>query len=248
MALLRWIHLRKLMPIEDLIAGGGRARRPRRRRPGRRRAAPATPRAGSAAATSRPPRTRAVTPASPQPFAPRRRRLGSALGAWPSAETRRAREQRRRRVRPAPGTGDRPAIRRPAAAGGVLKDALLAEIRKSKAVLLQHGVAQAQRIEVRGDRVTFTFAPASDVRSARSSRTGAWLEAIATQAGRPQDYRRRPTLTARQPAAPAGRRRPGQTQSTRTRKPRSSEQALADAGVQAMLEVFPAEIRDVEEM
>ena len=26
------------------------------------------------------------------------------------------------------------------------------------------------------------------------------------------------------------------------------EQALADAGVQAMLEVFPAEIRDVEEM
>jgi hypothetical protein len=26
------------------------------------------------------------------------------------------------------------------------------------------------------------------------------------------------------------------------------EQALADAGVQALLEVFPAEIRDVEEM
>jgi hypothetical protein len=26
------------------------------------------------------------------------------------------------------------------------------------------------------------------------------------------------------------------------------EEALADAGVQAMLEVFPAEIRDVEEM
>ena len=26
------------------------------------------------------------------------------------------------------------------------------------------------------------------------------------------------------------------------------EQAMADAGVQAMLEVFPAEIRDVEEM
>ena len=32
------------------------------------------------------------------------------------------------------------------------------------------------------------------------------------------------------------------------RKPTLREQALADAGVQALLEVFPAEIRDVEEM
>ncbi len=32
------------------------------------------------------------------------------------------------------------------------------------------------------------------------------------------------------------------------RKTVLKEQALADAGVQAMLEVFPAEIRDVEEM
>jgi hypothetical protein len=32
------------------------------------------------------------------------------------------------------------------------------------------------------------------------------------------------------------------------RKTALREQALADAGVQALLEVFPAEIRDVEEM
>jgi len=32
------------------------------------------------------------------------------------------------------------------------------------------------------------------------------------------------------------------------KKTRLRERALADAGVQAMLEVFPAEIRDVEEM
>jgi hypothetical protein len=32
------------------------------------------------------------------------------------------------------------------------------------------------------------------------------------------------------------------------RKAALREQALADAGVQALLEVFPAEIRDVEEM
>ena len=33
-----------------------------------------------------------------------------------------------------------------------------------------------------------------------------------------------------------------------SRKSTLREQALADAGVQALLEVFPAEIRDVEEM
>jgi hypothetical protein len=32
------------------------------------------------------------------------------------------------------------------------------------------------------------------------------------------------------------------------RKSALREQAMADAGVQAMLEIFPAEIRDVEEM
>jgi hypothetical protein len=32
------------------------------------------------------------------------------------------------------------------------------------------------------------------------------------------------------------------------RKAALKQQALADSGVQAMLEVFPAEIRDVEEM
>ena len=60
MALLRWIHLRKLMPIEDLIAGGwrraGAARAPPRRCAAVPASAPATARAGpaAAAAASRP--------------------------------------------------------------------------------------------------------------------------------------------------------------------------------------------------
>ena len=36
--------------------------------------------------------------------------------------------------------------------------------------------------------------------------------------------------------------------SAATKKTELREQALADAGVQALLDVFPAEIRDVEEM
>ena len=38
------------------------------------------------------------------------------------------------------------------------------------------------------------------------------------------------------------------TQQSAEKKSALREQALADAGVQTMLEVFPAEIRDVEEM
>ena len=40
----------------------------------------------------------------------------------------------------------------------------------------------------------------------------------------------------------------GSRPSEADRKSALKEQALADAGVQALLEVFPAEIRDVEEM
>ena len=49
----------------------------------------------------------------------------------------------------------------------------------------------------------------------------------------------------------ADRRRPAPrrpAQQSAEKKSALREQALADAGVQTMLEVFPAEIRDVEEM
>jgi hypothetical protein len=47
-------------------------------------------------------------------------------------------------------------------------------------------------------------------------------------------------------AAAAGGKAPAQQSAEK--KTALREQALADAGVQTMLEVFPAEIRDVEEM
>jgi hypothetical protein len=48
------------------------------------------------------------------------------------------------------------------------------------------------------------------------------------------------------PVAPAGS--PGAAAAPPDKKAELRQQALADAGVQAMLEVFPAEIRDVEEI
>jgi hypothetical protein len=108
-------------------------------------------------------------------------------------------------------------------------------------------IAQAQKIEVAGDRMTVTFG--SNQRALRDmfDQNRAWLETIAQQvAGRKIGVA---AVQADAAAAPAeGSQPPGVDQASADRKSALREQALADAGVQAMLEVFPAEIRDVEEM
>jgi len=203
MALLRWIYLRKLVPIEDLIAG---TIRPEQARPILRPVQPTT--------TASP----AVTAATP-----------SRVGAGSA--------------RPVPGDPRRPA-------SAPLKDALLAEIRKSKAVFYNTVVAQAQKIEVTGDGVTFTFSPAQRALRDQFEQNRGWLESIAQQAGGRKiavssvqtDVETPVAAAAKDPVAG------GSSDSTATRKSALREQALADAGVQALLEVFPVEIRDVEEM
>ena len=130
------------------------------------------------------------------------------------------------------------------------KDALLAEIRKSKAAFYNMVVAQAQKIEVAGDRVTFTFSPQQRALRDGFAQHHAWLEALAQQvAGRPiavaavqaaqGDAAEHPTAVGAPPVA---------DKQAADKKSALRQQALADAGVQTMLDVFPAEIRDVEEM
>jgi hypothetical protein len=117
---------------------------------------------------------------------------------------------------------------------------LLAEIRKSKQVFYNMVVAQAQTIEVVDDRVTFTFSPNQRALRDTFEQNRAWLESLGQQvAGRRLTF-------AALCDAPAAKDAPGQK--APDKKTALREQALADAGVQAMLEVFPAEIRDVEEM
>jgi DNA polymerase-3 subunit gamma/tau len=196
MALLRWIYLRKLVPIEDLIAG-----------------------------TAKP--SGVITAARPAIAAP------PAPGASPA-----------RPAAPPPPTA-KPA---PAAAESNLKDALLAEIRKSKVVFYNTVVAQAQKIEVTADSVTFTFSPRQRALSDEFGKNRAWLESIVQQiAGRKiavacvqAGAADAPETPGSAPAAPAD--------AAASKKSALREKAMADAGVQALLEVFPAEIRDVEEM
>jgi len=265
MALLRWIHLRKLVSIEDLIAGvAGGSERPALRA----QAPPATAkpepqqerepsRRAEASQQEREPFRRAepsqqerepfrraepVAARPPAPFDSQRA---------PAAQTGAPVAQGRPAASTSPGAPKPAAIDTtpagPAKAGG-LKDALLAEIRKSKMVFYSTVCAQAQKIEVAGDRVTFTFSPNQKTLLNMFEQNRGWLESIAQQvAGRKIAVA---GVQTDPPAAAAPQAEDAATAEAKSAEKKSAlrDKALADAGVQTMLEVFPAEIRDVEEM
>jgi len=117
-------------------------------------------------------------------------------------------------------------------------------MRKSKAVFYNMVAAQAQKIEVSADRVTFSFSANQRHLRDQFEQNRGWLESMAQQiSGRTIAF----SSTLSEPSVASS---PPRTEGERPadRKASLKEQALADAGVQTMLEVFPAEIRDVEEM
>jgi DNA polymerase-3 subunit gamma/tau len=202
MALLRWIYLRKLVAIEDLIAGTGSAQWAAAGAP--------SPAAKTPPAASARPADAAATPESG--------RISSGASAGEKAEE------------------------------SDLKGALLAEIRKSKSVFYNTVVAQVQRIDVAGDRVTFIFSANQRAMREMFEQHRGWIEAAAQQLSG-----RRISVVAVQngqgTSEPLAAAAPQQDdQATTDRKAALREQALADAGVQAMLDVFSGDIRDVEEM
>jgi DNA polymerase III subunit gamma/tau len=225
MALLRWIHLRKLVSIEDLIAGTATLLST---------AGPVAPKGPAVASASTRPAapaaasgsSRAAAVAKPAPVAKASSNLASVLSRTASVAA-------TPEVAPAADRTD-----------GGFKDAFLAEVRKGKGVLYNMCVAQAQKIEVAGDRVTFTFSATQRALRDQFEQNRAWLESIAQQtSGRKIAVSA--VLQEAAPDAPAGA---GAAPPQPDKKAELRKQAMADAGVQAMLEVFPAEIRDVEEM
>jgi hypothetical protein len=207
MALLRWIYLRKLVPIEELITSSNVAR-------------------GNVASPFRETPQDDRRPPQPEP------------GRAPS------------RVAASAGVMSGSSRTSPAGDAG-FKDSLFAEIRKSKAVFYNTVVAQAQKVEVAADRVTFSFNPAQRALRDAFDQNRAWLESIAQQVtGRKIAVASVQSESAAPPSgAPGTGDVPPKAESkSADRQQALREQALADAGVQALLEVFPAEIRDVEEM
>jgi DNA polymerase III subunit gamma/tau len=232
MALLRWIYLRKLTPIEDLIAGTGAA-------PG------STWASASARATADKPAgspsapARSVAPAGPAPRAVPPAPMRPSLSGPPPTPAATAAAAR---------TPERPAEARPAPiepgrGGGNLKDAFLGEVRKTIPMAYNTLISQAKRMDVLADRIVLGFDGSQKV-DVQFNRYKSELETLATKlAGRKVNLVME--RVAGEGGSPAEAARAA---SEAERKSALKEQAMADPGVQALLEVFPADIRDVEEM
>ena len=242
MALLRWIHLRKLVPLTELIqqVQGGTAT-PSRPGPVARAVAPPTP--------PGPPKAGATAggPVPPKPA--------------PAGEGGRS-------ASPTPsGTPRNPAAAETApnlqqVDASSLKEAFLAEIRKTKKFFHGTVVAQAQKIDFEGEKVVFTFGPQHRALRAQLEQNRPWLESAASQlAGRKIMVTAAEGSASGGPPSPAGSpvgaepagfggtRSPADAESlVPDRKQELKQRAMADTGVQTMLDVFAAEIKDVEEM
>jgi DNA polymerase III subunit gamma/tau len=230
MALLRWIHLRQLVPLSDLIQGleqGG----------------PAAPRSGGGGSGQPLAPERRVAPAPPAPAARPAPRAPAFTAATVKAVEAAARSS-------PPGDNGVPDVS--AVPPGEVRDAFLAELRRHKKYFYGTVVAQAQRIDAEPGRIVFTFGPQHKAlrTQVEQAPTKAWLETLATKlAGS-----RMAVVSAEGDAAAAAPRLGGNgagetiAPAERDRQAELREQALADEGVQAMLDVFAADIKDVREL
>ena len=226
MALLRWIHLRRLVPLTDLI------QQVQSGAPARAAGPPAPPKPATAGGGGKP--------------------ASAGEGGPPRSATVRAVEERRAAApatkAAAPASADTPSLS--AVDPSSLKESFLGEIRKSKKFFYGTVVAQAQKIEFEGNRAVFTFAPQHRTLRAQLEQNRAWLEAAASQLSG-----RKITIAAAEgtaapgsTAAAASPDAPLQASTAVDRQQALKERALSDTGVQTMLDVFAAEIKDIEEM
>jgi hypothetical protein len=210
--LLRWIHLRHLVPITELIQSmdkGGPA-------PAVRSAVAAPPRQTVASATVRAVEARRETPPRPAPPSPT----------------------------PTPAAAPKPQAAAPVqpVAPEALKDTFLSEVQKAKKFFYGTVVLQAEKVEFEGDRVVFTFGPKDRALRQQLEQTRTWLEDLASRLSG-----RKMTIAAVEGVAPGSTRAGQPADPQAERQAELKQQALSDSGVQAMLDVFAAEIKEVEE-
>ena len=242
MALLRWMHLRKLVPLGELLQGRGASAVPPSSAP------PGKPR--------RAPDSQPASAAAPRRAAPAE--AGTAGAGDP-------------RAAPAPvASVAAPAATGPAGEAGA-KDMLLAEIKQANRFFHGTVVSQAQRIEVVGDRLVFGFPAARQTLAAQLKAKREWIETLSARVvGRRltvEAVQEQPAEApgAQEQAAAAEAPSAGGAAGTGTMAGEGSvtkggspvadgpstklrERALGDSVVKAMLELFPAEITSVEKI
>ena len=202
MALLKWIHLRKLVPLSDLLKG--------------RQPMPA--RGSSGPGRSKTPAKRVTSPS------PVRRRTATKAEVSTGGDT-----------DPAPSVA--PEVSED-------KAAILAEVKQAKKFFYGTVVAQAQQIELVGDRLLFTFTPTQRTLASQVQQSRSWLEVIASKI-----LARKITVATVQGEEGAVTTKgvsevPPPVPETDPQELRA--RAMKDEVVKALLDVFPTEIGEVE--
>jgi DNA polymerase-3 subunit gamma/tau len=298
MALLRWIHLRRLLPLTELLgaagagptagsgaAAGAGAGSSAGIRPTLTSTSPPAPASSSAtrpaaspaaafssataslvskveARTSASPVKPAASPAAPTPAASPTPTTSSAPSKpagpppalsvppapampHPAASSHTATPAQPLPARSAPTETAPRGLFTPGfsdAAIDTFREAFLGEVKRVKGKLFYNTIVMsARRIDVSEGRVTFVFGQRPATLAANFDQQRAALQEIATAiAGRPMEV-----AAAEEREAPPA---PSQEAAAPTTQDRLKASVMKEPAVQAMLDVFPAEIRDVEEM
>jgi hypothetical protein len=238
MALLRWVHLRKLVPLAELLAGGGGLDGglpvPRSGAPGGRTGGPSVslpPRPAPPASGARPP-----APAARTPVPPSRPPAGPPAGAaaGPGAPTASAAAPPPSRALLVDDVSE--------AALARFREAFLAEVKRTRGQADWGMVFMpARRVDVELGSVTFVYEIQPKLMATRFEALKPELSETATRlAGRPMAVGCRVESGAPAPGTPAS---PAQGE-----KDKLKAEVMAEPAVQALLDVFPADIRDVEEV
>ena len=227
MALLRWMHLQKLVPLTDLLEGRGPKTESGPRGGG---GAPAVSRRQSAPQKQTAPKsTRRTTPAvAAPPVVPARGEKSTDIASKVSSVSVDVADQ---------------------------KAKLLAAIKQEKKFFYGTVVAQAQRIELEAAGVTFTFTPGQKTLATQLAQNTPWLEEIAESVlGRKLAVRSAQGMVSpSETLSEASSNSPAESVSpeTKTDKPEGETlrpQVMDDTFVKAMVDVLSAEIDDVQKL
>jgi len=221
MALLRLMHLRKLVPLADLLSGTSRAA-----------SAPAVPRVPN-------------VPQAPKGIVPK------AVPSVPASRTQITSNPVKNDALGTSGTIEIPGTAGSGSGSDAgFKDRFLAEVKAGKSTFYNLVVASAFRIDASPLGVTFAFLPNQKNAKSQCEEQKAWLQSIAEKvAGKPVPFSVVVADAASAPApAPAS---PVSATSPAMRPTGSPEdlkaEAMANSTVQALLEIFPVEKTTIEE-
>ena len=219
MTVLKWIHLRKLVPLTELLEGApASATKPR----------PAAPEKASARPPPKPtPRPESVKRGVPKARPPR----APVLTAPPVEKTVPASNSKARDIEAS------------ASSQGGGKAEILAEVKRAKKFFHGTVVAQAQRIELLDGRLVFVFTETQRTLAAQLRQNRGWLEEMASRV-----VGRKIQVATENVPHEAAAWSSEQPSAETEEQVQLRDKALSDPVVQTMLEVFPAEIGEVKKI